>query len=61
MSTELPKIFTVAEAAEYLRCDNSSVYRMINGGRLRSIRVGRKKGLRITEDALRAYLEGSAA
>lgn len=60
-TTGLPRIFTVAEVAEYLGCDPSTVYRAIGRTELRSIRVGQRKGLRVTEDALRAYLEGGAA
>jgi excisionase family DNA binding protein len=64
MNTELPKVFTVAEVADQLGCGDSTVYRMIDAGTLRAIRIGsgtKRPGLRITEDALRAYLEGRAA
>ncbi len=64
MSSDLPKIFTVAEIAAYLSCDGSTVYRLIDAGSLRAVRVGvgrKRPGIRITEDALRSYLEGRAA
>ncbi len=59
----LPRIFTVEEVAEHLGCHRSTVHRMIAAGEIRSIRVGigKRARHRVTEDALRSYLEGSAA
>lgn len=60
----LPQIFTVEDVAEYLGCDRSTVYRLVDADELRSIRVGvgrKRPGIRITEDALRTYLAGGAA
>lgn len=63
MSAAIPKVFTIAEVAELLGCHPSTVTRMIANRSIRSIRVGvgQRAGHRITEDALRDYLEGSAA
>lgn len=64
MNGDIPKVFTIAEVAEILGCHPSSVARMVEAGSIRSIRVGtgpKRPGIRITEDALRAYLEGRAA
>lgn len=60
-TTGLPQIFTVSEVAEYLGCAASTVYRLVDDKALHAVRVGRKRSIRITEDALRDYLAGGAA
>lgn len=56
----LPRIYTAAEVAEVLGCDTSTVYRMLDDGRIAYFTVGvgtRRRGcVRVTEDALRAYM-----
>ena len=53
---ELPgRLLTVAEVADLLRVSNMTVYRLIKGGQLGAIRVG--KNYRIPQDDLDAYLE----
>lgn len=34
--------FTPAEAAEYLRCETTTIYRKVNSGEIASFRLGRK-------------------
>lgn len=51
-------VYTVAEAAQELRCSKSAVYLMVAEGRLRSYRIG-KRGVRIPEDALDAVKAGN--
>lgn len=55
MSQPLPKLLTIAEVAKWMRISRMSVYRKINAGELRSLRVG-DKTLRIPEAALTEYL-----
>lgn len=51
------KPFRVAEVARILDVHQSTIYRDIEAGRLRALRVGTGKGaLRILPDALDAYL-----
>lgn len=52
----LPKLYSVAEVADYLDCGESTVYRLIAAKRLAAVQVGMKKVLRITEPALAEYL-----
>jgi excisionase family DNA binding protein len=48
------RFLTVAEVARYLRVSNMTVYRLINGGQLAAVRVGR--GYRIREEDVTRYL-----
>ena len=41
---------TVAEVAEYLKCDARTVRSMVYSGRLRALRLGRE--LRVPQDAI---------
>jgi excisionase family DNA binding protein len=51
----LPRLRTVDETAEYLRVDRSTIYRLEREGKLRSVRVGRRR--RFRPEDLDAYLE----
>jgi excisionase family DNA binding protein len=48
------RLLTVGEVAATMRVSNMTVYRMIKGGQLRAIRVG--KNYRIRESAVNGYL-----
>jgi excisionase family DNA binding protein len=48
-------LFTVAEVAAGMRVSNMTVYRLIKGGELPAVRVG--KGYRIRESELQRFLE----
>jgi excisionase family DNA binding protein len=48
------KLWTVAEIAVLLRVSAMTVYRMVNSGELRSVRIGR--AIRVRENALRDIL-----
>ena len=48
------RFLTVAEVAELMRVSNMTVYRLINGGQLAAVRVG--KSYRIREDDVDRYL-----
>ncbi len=50
----LGRFFTVAEVARQLRVSNMTVYRLIKGGQLPAVRVGR--GYRIRDEDVRKYL-----
>lgn len=55
--TEIRKPYRVADVARILDVHQSTIYRDIESGRLRALRVGVGKGaLRILPDALDAYL-----
>ena len=45
---------TVAEVAAMLRVSNMTVYRLINAGQLRAVRVG--KSYRLTDEEVDRYL-----
>ncbi len=49
------RLYTVPQVVEMLACSRSWVYQMIGEGKLKAIRIGEKKGLRVTEKSLRAY------
>jgi excisionase family DNA binding protein len=48
------RFLTVAEVADLLRVSSMTVYRLIEAGDLRALRVG--KSFRINEDDLEAFL-----
>ena len=47
----------VKEVAARLGCSLSTAYQLIDSGRLLSHQVGMRKGIRVSEEDLRAYLE----
>ncbi len=49
-------VYTVLEVAERLRVGNRSVYRLIEDGHLRAVKIGRL--VRIPESALNDFLAG---
>ena len=51
------RLLTVAEVAEHMRVSNMTVYRLIKGGALPALRVG--KNFRIRASDLVAYLDAS--
>lgn len=51
------RLLTVAEVAEHMRVSNMTVYRLIKGGTLPALRVG--KNYRIRTRDLAAYLDAS--
>ena len=53
-SHERPRFLTVAEVASQLRVSTMTVYRLIKGGRLAAVRVG--KSYRVREDDVDRYL-----
>lgn len=53
------RLLTVAEVADHMRVSNMTVYRLIKGGTLPAIRVG--KNYRIRANDLLAYLDSSVA
>jgi excisionase family DNA binding protein len=53
-SHERPRFLTVAEVAGQLRVSTMTVYRLIKGGQLASVRVG--KSYRVLEDDVDRYL-----
>ena len=52
----LPKLYTVAELAEYVGCGLTTIYAAINRGELRAKRIGAKQTMRITETAVLEWL-----
>ena len=52
-----PKFLTVAEVAAMMRVSKMTVYRLVHGGELPAVRVGRS--FRVTEDDVNEYLRKS--
>jgi excisionase family DNA binding protein len=50
------QMLTVAETAEYLRCSESLIYAQLKDGRLRGVRIGRRRLISMTE--IRRITEG---
>jgi excisionase family DNA binding protein len=51
------KFLTVAEVAAVMRVSKMTVYRMVHGGELPAVRVGRS--FRVPEQAVHDYLRGA--
>ena len=51
------KFLTVAEVAAVMRVSKMTVYRLVHGGELAAVRVGRS--FRVPERAVHAYLRGA--
>lgn len=51
---ELPSVLTIEQLAQTLAVSRSTVYRLVNNKRLRTIKVGR--AVRITKESLIRYL-----
>ena len=51
------KFLTVAEVATMMRVSKMTVYRLVHGGELPALRVGRS--FRVTEDDVQEYLRKS--
>lgn len=49
------KVYTTEEAMEVLKVTKRTLYRYIKAGQIKAVRLGRE--YRITEDALRDFLE----
>lgn len=58
MSGDRVRYLTVAEVAEMMRLSRMTVYRLVHGGELPAVRVGRS--FRVPQDALEAYLKASS-
>ena len=52
------RYLTVAEVADTMRVSKMTVYRLVHGGELPALRVGRS--FRVPQDALDAYLEAAS-
>ncbi|MCL2780889.1 MAG: helix-turn-helix domain-containing protein [Actinomycetia bacterium] len=52
-----PRFLTVAEVAAVMRVSNMTVYRLVHGGELEAIRVGRS--FRVPESAVHEYLQAA--
>jgi excisionase family DNA binding protein len=52
------RYLTVAEVADVMRVSRMTVYRLVHGGDLPAVRVGRS--FRVPQDALDAYLAASS-
>lgn len=48
------RLYRVPEVAEILRCDKSTVYRLVEAGRLNVVRLGRS--FRITQAEINRFL-----
>jgi len=52
-----PKFLTIAEVASLMRVSKMTVYRLVHGGELPAVRVGRS--FRVAEDDVDEYLRKS--
>ncbi|CAN5499009.1 helix-turn-helix domain-containing protein [soil metagenome] len=52
-----PKFLTIAEVASLMRVSNMTVYRLVHGGELPAVRVGRS--FRVLEQDVNEYLRKS--
>jgi excisionase family DNA binding protein len=52
-----PKFLTIAEVATVMRVSKMTVYRLVHGGELPAVRVGRS--FRVTEEDVNEYLRKS--
>jgi excisionase family DNA binding protein len=52
-----PKFLTIAEVAALIRVSKMTVYRLVHGGDLPAVRVGRS--FRVSEDDVHEYLRKS--
>jgi excisionase family DNA binding protein len=60
MSTIMERrVFSLDESAHYLDCGLSTIYKLINAGELRSVRIGRRHG--VLRDDLDAFLDEQAS
>lgn len=58
METNTPRMFRVKAVAELLDVSAATIYRAIESGALRALKVGTGKGaLRIPEDAIAEYVK----
>jgi excisionase family DNA binding protein len=59
-ATDLPRLLTVEQVAERTGYAAGTIYNMIAAGKLASVKNGdqRSSGVRIPEDAFRAWIEG---
>lgn len=53
------QLMTAAEIADMFRCSKMTVYRMINGGDLPAVRIGRS--FRVYRSVVKQHLRNSAA
>ena len=51
------KIYTIKEIAEKLQVHYITVYSLVQRRELEAIRIGKTKGLRITEEALNDFIK----
>lgn len=52
-------LFTIDDAAAYISKSRWTVYRLINSGELRAIRIGARGALRVRPGDLDAYLDAN--
>ncbi|MDY6049362.1 MAG: helix-turn-helix domain-containing protein [Corynebacterium sp.] len=55
--TQQDKFLTIAEVADIMRVSKMTVYRLVHGGELPAVRVGRS--FRVSEAAVEGYLRSS--
>lgn len=53
------EMLTVKEAAEYLRCSESLIYTQLKDGRIRGVKIGRRRLIPMSE--IRRVTEGGVA
>ncbi|MFZ1382345.1 MAG: helix-turn-helix domain-containing protein [Scrofimicrobium sp.] len=56
-AVEVEKVLKTADVARHLSCTPDTVYKLVNAGKLRGLKVGRL--LRIPESSLREFIAGN--
>lgn len=54
--TATTPVYDVPEVARLLKCSTDTVYDLINAGRLRALRLGKQRAIRISAKALEAFI-----
>jgi excisionase family DNA binding protein len=55
------RLLRVDQVALRLNCSKSWVYSLVSDGRLQHIRLGRRKGFRVSENSLEIYIRAAIA
>jgi excisionase family DNA binding protein len=60
MSQAPPRLLNWQQACKILGCKRSHFYNLVNSGKISAVRVGKLRGVRVEEDAVRRFLASCA-
>jgi excisionase family DNA binding protein len=55
-----PRLLNWRQVCKLLGCKRTHFYQLVNSGRLPAVRVGKLRGVRVEEDAVRRFLAACA-